>query len=83
MFIKRLKISTPNQVIRDLEFKKGLNLIVDNTPINDLTQTGNNVGKTTVLKLISFCLAGKADDIYKGIESKTTNDIVKDFLINQ
>ncbi|AME13908.1 hypothetical protein MmmBen326_0694 [Mycoplasma mycoides subsp. mycoides] len=82
MFIKRLKISTPNQVIRDLEFKKGLNLIVDNTPINDLTQTGNNVGKTTVLKLISFCLAGKADDIYKGIESKTTNDIVKDFLIN-
>ncbi|WP_434328484.1 DUF2326 domain-containing protein [Mycoplasma capricolum subsp. capricolum] len=82
MFIKRLKISTPNQVIRDLEFKKGLNLIVDNTPINDLTQTGNNVGKTTVLKLISFCLAGNADDIYKGIESKTTNDIVKDFLID-
>ncbi|ADR23851.1 conserved hypothetical protein [Mycoplasma leachii PG50] len=82
MFIKRLKISTPNQVIRDLEFKKGLNLIVDNTPMNDLTQTGNNVGKTTVLKLISFCLAGNADDIYKGIESKTTNDIVKDFLID-
>ncbi|WP_434329358.1 DUF2326 domain-containing protein [Mycoplasma capricolum subsp. capricolum] len=82
MFIKRLKISTPNQVIRDLEFKKGLNLIVDNTPMNDLTQTGNNVGKTTVLKLISFCLAGNADDIYKGIELKTTNDIVKDFLID-
>ncbi|WP_369024700.1 DUF2326 domain-containing protein [Mycoplasma capricolum] len=82
MFIKRLKISTPNQVIRDLEFKKGLNLIVDNTPINDLTQTGNNVGKTTVLKLISFCLAGDADDIYKGIESQTTNEIVKNFLIN-
>ncbi|PTD31551.1 DUF2326 domain-containing protein [Mycoplasma leachii] len=82
MFIKRLKISTPSQVIRDLEFKKGLNLIVDNTPMNDLTQTGNNVGKTTVLKLISFCLAGNADDIYKGIELKTTNDIVKDFLID-
>ncbi|WP_434343403.1 hypothetical protein V2P32_03960 [Mycoplasma sp. 06067-C1-B144P-99-0482-3] len=82
MFIKRLKISTPNQVIRDLEFKKGLNLIVDNTPINDLTQTGNNVGKSTVLKLISFCLAGDADDIYKGIESQTTNEIVKNFLIN-
>ncbi|WP_434328993.1 DUF2326 domain-containing protein [Mycoplasma capricolum] len=82
MFIKRLKISTPNQVIRDLEFKKGLNLIIDNTPVNDLTQTGNNVGKTTVLKLISFCLAGDDDDIYKGIESETINDIVKDFLIN-
>ncbi|MCK8462189.1 hypothetical protein MZO39_04155, partial [Mycoplasma capricolum subsp. capricolum] len=74
MFIKRLKISTPNQVIRDLEFKKGLNLIVDNTPMNDLTQTGNNVGKTTVLKLISFCLAGNADDIYKDQENRKNKE---------
>ncbi|UKS53965.1 DUF2326 domain-containing protein [Mycoplasma feriruminatoris] len=82
MFIKSLKISKQNEIIRNLEFKKGLNLIVDNTSSDDLTKTGNNIGKTTVLKLISFCLAGDSKDIYKTNESKDINDPVKDFLVD-
>jgi Uncharacterized protein conserved in bacteria len=35
----------------------GLNLIIDS---EEVIETGNGVGKTTVLKIIDFCLGGKA-----------------------
>ena len=60
MFIKSLKISTPDSVIRDLTFSTGLNLIIDKTPTTNEQLTGNNVGKTTVLKLVDFCLGAKS-----------------------
>lgn len=56
MFIKKITISSPLQVIREIPFHKGLNLIVDES---DGQVTGNGVGKTTVLKLIDFCLGAK------------------------
>ena len=59
MFIRSLKISTPDEVIREMNFHLGLNLIIDNTPITNEQLTGNNVGKTTVLKLVVFCLGAK------------------------
>ncbi|MCW5206115.1 DUF2326 domain-containing protein [Desulfobulbus sp. F5] len=43
--------------------------------------TGNNVGKTTVLKLIDFCLGAKPDGIYSDQENKRNEyKLVKDFL---
>ncbi len=47
MFLKSLKIFTPTRVIREIQFHKGLNLIVDETPSGD-TITGNNVGKNRI-----------------------------------
>lgn len=80
MFIESLSISTPSKVIREINFHKGLNLIVDQTPEN-ATGTGNNVGKTTVLRLIDFCLGKDADSIYKDPENKRgIYHIVKNFL---
>ncbi len=35
MFIKSLKISSGDIIIREMLFKKGINLIVDETPIID------------------------------------------------
>lgn len=84
MFIKRLIISSPTEVIRDIEFSSGLNLIIDDTPMTDSKSTGNNVGKTTVLKLIDFCLGAKANIIYTDTENKKeVYDVVKDFLIDK
>ena len=84
MFIKRLTISTCYGVIRDIEFKEGLNLIIDETPIENTKATGNNVGKTTVLKLIDFCLGAKPNIIYTDTENKKqTYELVKDFLIKE
>lgn len=83
MFIKRLIISSPTEIIRDIEFSSGLNLIIDDTPIDDSKSTGNNVGKTTVLKLIDFCLGAKANIIYTDTENKKeVYDVVKDFLVD-
>ncbi|ADR23918.1 conserved hypothetical protein [Mycoplasma leachii PG50] len=83
MFIKQLKISTPTKLIRELNFTKGVNLIVDNTPLKDDKTTGNNVGKTTILKLINYCLGGKAEQIYKDQENrKKVDTLVQNFLID-
>lgn len=82
MYLSKLTISSPGKVIRDIEFHKGLNLIVDETPENT-TGTGNNVGKTTVLRLIDYCLGGDVDGIYRNPEDKHESyALVKDFLID-
>ncbi len=84
MFIKKLIISTPSKILRNIEFHKGLNLIVDDTPTINTQLTGNNVGKTTVLKLVDFCLGGKATEIYTDFEDKKSEyEEVKKFLIEQ
>ncbi|ATV59659.1 DUF2326 domain-containing protein [Fusobacterium pseudoperiodonticum] len=84
MFIKKLIISTPSKILRNIEFHKGLNLIVDDTPTSDTQLTGNNVGKTTVLKLVDFCLGGEANEIYTDFEDKKSKyEEVKKFLIEQ
>ena len=81
MYLSKLTITSPGKVIRDIEFHKGLNLIVDETPENT-TGTGNNVGKTTVLRLIDYCLGGDVDGIYRNPEDKHESyALVKDFLI--
>lgn len=65
MFLKQLIIQNKGSVIRDILFHKGINLIVDETPINSSQQTtGNNVGKTTVLRLIDYCFGADGKNIY-------------------
>ena len=84
MFIERLIISKKGKIIRDIEFKKGLNLILDNTPQGDIRSTGNDVGKTTVLKLVDFCLGASPDIIFTDTENKKeVYGVVKDFLIKE
>ena len=79
MFLKYLIISNDKKVIRKIKFRKGINLIVDESKEQI---TGNNVGKTTVLKLIDFCLGASPKNIYVDPESKRQEyQLVKDFLI--
>ncbi len=69
-------------LIRDIRFHAGLNLIVDETPVVSGKETGNNVGKTTVLKLVDFCLGTNAKGIYSDHENKRNEyKLVKDFLV--
>jgi uncharacterized protein YydD (DUF2326 family) len=83
MFLKSLTIFKAKQIVREITFRKGINLIVDETPGTDKQSTGNNVGKTTVLKLIDFCLGASPKNIY--IDPETKRDeyvLVRDFLIS-
>src|SRR5690606_24106504 len=84
MFLKRLIIENKTGIIRDIPFNKGINLIVDETPENQTQQTtGNNVGKTSVLRLIDYCLGSKGESIYKDTEfSNQPNTTIQNFLID-
>ncbi|UCV12082.1 DUF2326 domain-containing protein [Dechloromonas denitrificans] len=81
MFLKYLRLENDEGIIRSIPFHSGLNLIVDETPSGTSGATGNNVGKTTVLRLIDFCFGGSPRDIYTDPENrKSEHQVVKDFL---
>jgi uncharacterized protein YydD (DUF2326 family) len=84
MFLKDLKIENTLGEVRSIKFSKGLNLIVDESAENNKKSTGNNVGKTTVLRLVDFCLGSSGKNIYQDSEFKEQeNSTIKDFLFNQ
>ena len=78
--MKSLSIKGNAGLIREIEYKKGVNLIIDNS--KGEAESGNNVGKTTILRLIDFCLGGSGENIFKDPEFKTTASI-KSFLIEK
>lgn len=79
MFIKYLKITKGSSIIRNIEFRKGINLIVDESKGRI---TGNSVGKTTVLKLIDFCFGANKKIIWEDPENKKQEyTLVKNYLI--
>ncbi|MBW2739205.1 MAG: DUF2326 domain-containing protein [Deltaproteobacteria bacterium] len=80
MFLKNLQIRKDDEIIRDIPFRKGINLIVDETSSKQKTSTGNSVGKTTVLRLIDYCLDGNGKNLYIDPEFKTHNHVVESFL---
>jgi uncharacterized protein YydD (DUF2326 family) len=80
MFLKSLTIHNENALIREILFHKGINLIVDETKSKDKTESGNSVGKTTVIRLIDFCLDGNGSNIYIDPEFRNTNNKIETFL---
>jgi uncharacterized protein YydD (DUF2326 family) len=80
VFLKCLTIQNNNRIIRQIPFHKGINLIVDETRPDSKTESGNSVGKTTVLRLIDFCLDGNGKNIYTDSEFRTSNTKIENFL---
>ena len=81
MFLKTLSIKTKTRTIREIAFHKGLNLIIDETLTDNVQESGNNVGKTTVLRLIDFCLGGDGKNIYRDPEfPEKSNTQIESFL---
>src|SRR3984885_8717552 len=80
MRLIELVIMRADSVVRRIPFKQGLNLILDK-PTSTPTESGNNVGKTTVLRLVDFCLGSDGDDIWQDSEFKgSINQDVFDLL---
>jgi uncharacterized protein YydD (DUF2326 family) len=82
MFLEKLTIANRGEIIRDISFHKGINFIVDETPEDlSLQTTGNNVGKTTVLRLVDYCFGADGKNIYQDTEfKKQPNTTVENFL---
>lgn len=82
MFLRELKITTEKgDLIRQVTFKKGLNIILG-CKDKDNNGSTNNLGKTTLLRCIDFCLGAKnLNEIYEDKEIKhNINEEVKSFL---
>lgn len=79
MFLKSLIVHSGSQKIREINFKHGLNVVIDETTEKS-TDSGNNVGKTTFLRVIDYCLGGKKNAIYTEKEFKKENAKILDFL---
>ena len=80
MQLSKLSIESIDSVVRVVTFKRGLNLVLDK-PTSAATHSGNSIGKTTVLRLIDFCLGSDGDDIWQDPEFKSNvNQDVYDFL---
>lgn len=81
MLLDRLLIQkgTTKEVIQDITFKKGLNLITDAT---EAEQFSNNIGKSSLLKSLDFCLGGRQGELYGGKDKSHTNAQLENFLKN-
>lgn len=75
-----IKKTIPNtEIIRKISFKKGLNFIVDNSKTSN--EKGNNVGKTTVLKIIDLCFAAQnRKSLWFDTDTNSTNNQLKEYL---
>lgn len=90
MYIKQLRLceSEPEiNTIREISFKMGINLIVDNSTKNinsTIINKGNSVGKTTVLKIIDLCLGStKKKYIYTDYELGSENINLKTYIFQK
>ncbi|MFD2671187.1 DUF2326 domain-containing protein [Marinicrinis sediminis] len=84
MLIEKLivrKTAPQKEMIREIPFNlKGLSLILDNT--SDRSQdSGNNVGKTTAIKIIDLCLGAKSvSSLYYDPDTRSENLAIKELL---
>lgn len=82
MYLKHLTIKDKDGfVIRHVDFKLGVNVIKGDTTGTDKQSNTNSIGKTTLLRAIDFCLAGKWQSLVYDQELKSTkNNTVFDFF---
>lgn len=78
MQILKLVITKNNEIIREIPFKKGLNLVINKS--EKLANTGNGVGKTTLSKVIDCLFLGKIEQLYRDYEFGIDNIEILEFL---
>ena len=78
MLIKKLIVYCEGNVLRDIDFKSGLNIITNTG------DDGNQIGKSTVLRAINFCLGSDGKSLWLDPENKSKeNPEVKRFLLEK
>ncbi|KPW43219.1 Uncharacterized protein ALO59_01886 [Pseudomonas amygdali pv. mellea] len=74
MQLIKLSIFDGSEEIRTITFKEGMNIITNQG------ETGNQIGKSTSLRVLAFCLGGKAEPLWKDPDNNKINEKVKKFL---
>jgi uncharacterized protein YydD (DUF2326 family) len=74
MQLINLKVFQDEILIREIEFKDGFNLITN------CEDNGNQIGKSTALRVLNFCLGSDGKSIWYDPESRTKNEAVEDLV---
>ena len=74
MQLIKLSVFDGSEEIRTIQFKDGINIITN------LGETGNQIGKSTSLRALAFCLGGKSEPLWKDPDNNKVNEKVKDYL---
>lgn len=75
MYLKYLTIKDQdNAIIRHVDFKIGVNIIEGNTTTENAKSNTNSIGKTTLLRSLDFCLAGKWESLVYDKELKNNRN---------
>ncbi|RRV10029.1 DUF2326 domain-containing protein [Pseudomonas sp. p99-361] len=74
MQLIKLSVFDESEEIRTIQFKDGINIITN------LGETGNQIGKSTSLRALAFCLGGKSEPLWKDPDNNKVNEKVKDYL---
>lgn len=63
MRLNKLFVYNNNEILREVPFKDGVNLIINSE--SDLLGTGNSVGKSTLSRLVDYIFLSTGKDIYE------------------
>lgn len=74
MQLIELNVYDNSTLIRCISFREGVNIITDNG------DNGNQIGKSTALRAISFCLGSDGKSIWKDPENKKVNPDVEAYI---
>lgn len=78
MNLEYLKILVDGVLIREIIFRQGLNLVVNERGVG---RTGNSIGKTTLARLVDYIFGGSVDSIYIDEEFKKPNLEIEKLLL--
>jgi len=76
MQLVRLQVTKGAQLLRDIPFTEGVNIITN-------SGEGNQIGKSTTLRAINFCLGSDGKNIWLDPDRKIENPKVKRFVIDE
>jgi len=74
MQLVNLKVFKDDSIIREIIFKDGINIITNEE------DDGNQIGKSTALRVINFCLGSDGKSIWIDPDTRTSSEPIRDIV---
>jgi uncharacterized protein YydD (DUF2326 family) len=74
MQLVSLKVFRDGNLLREKDFQEGFNIITNSE------EDGNQIGKSTALRVINFCLGSDGKTIWEDPETKKNNDSIRELI---
>ena len=74
MQLVKLIVLKNKEIIREIKFNKGINFVTC------AEEDGNQIGKSTTLRVLNFCFGSEGESIWKDPETKQINEEIKELV---